>query len=61
MLCVKTAEYGTEGILAKPKAAKVLLSEFSAQELCESQSGRPRLPVPHGSYGHCGRKAALNM
>ena len=61
MLCVKTADYGTEVIWVKPKTAKVSLSEFSAQELCEGQGGCPRLPVPHGSYGHCGRKAALSL
>ena len=32
-----------------------------AQELCESQDGRPGLPVPNDSpYSLCGRKATLN-
>ena len=31
----------------------------SAQELCESQGGRPGLPVPNGPYGLRGRKATL--
>ena len=31
-----------------------------AQELCESRSGRPGLPVPNSPYGLCGRKATLN-
>ena len=30
------------------------------QELCESGSGHPGLPVPNGPYGQCGRKATLN-
>ena len=29
-------------------------------ELCESRGGRPRLPVPNGPYGLCGRKATVN-
>ena len=28
-----------------------------SQELCESQSGRPGLPVPNSPYGFCGCKA----
>ena len=31
-----------------------------AQELCESRSGRPGLPVPNNPYGLCGRKVTLN-
>ena len=31
-----------------------------AQELCESRSGRPGLPVPNSPYGLCGREATLN-
>ena len=31
-----------------------------AQELCESQSGRPGLPVPNSPYGLCGRKETLH-
>ena len=34
------------------------LKKLRAQELCESQSGRPGLPVPNGL---CGRKATLNI
>ena len=29
-------------------------------EVCESGGGRPGLPVPHGLYGLCGRKATVN-
>ena len=32
-----------------------------AQELCESRSGRPGLPVPNKPYGFCGHKATLNL
>ena len=31
-----------------------------AQELCESGSGHPGLPVPNSPYGLCGRKVTLN-
>ena len=31
-----------------------------AQEVCESRSGRPGLPVPNSLYGLYGRKATLN-
>ena len=31
-----------------------------AQELCESQGGRPGLPVLNSPYGLCGHKAAMN-
>ena len=34
---------------------------FSAQELCESRSGRPGLSVPNCPYSLCGRKASLNL
>ena len=30
-------------------------------ELCESQSGRPWLPVPSSPCGLCGRKETLNL
>ena len=30
-----------------------------AQELCESQGGRPQLPVPDIPYGLCGHKATF--
>ena len=30
-------------------------------ELCESQSGRPWLPVPRSPCGVCGRKETLNL
>ena len=33
---------------------------FRAEELCESRSGRPGLPVRNSPYGLCGRNAALN-
>ena len=33
----------------------------TTQELCESRGGRPGLPVPDSLYGHCGRKAALEV
>ena len=32
-----------------------------AQELCQSQGGRPELPVPNSPDGLCGRKATLNL
>ena len=35
-------------------------SKSGVQELCESQSGLPGLPVPSSPYGLCGRKATLN-
>ena len=35
-------------------------ASLRVQELCESQGGRPGLPVPNKPYGFCGRKAALN-
>ena len=31
-----------------------------AQELCESQGGRPGLPVPNSPYGLCACKVTLN-
>ena len=31
-----------------------------AQELCESQSGRPGIPTSNSLYGLCGRQATLN-
>ena len=33
----------------------------TAQEPCESRGGRSGLPVPNSPYGHCGRKATLNL
>ena len=32
-----------------------------AEELCESRSSRPGLPVPNSPFGLCGRKATLNL
>ena len=29
--------------------------------MCESQGGRPGLPVPNSPYGLCGRKATFNL
>ena len=37
------------------------LTSCRAQELCESQGGRPGLPVPNTPCGLCGRKAVLNL
>ena len=34
---------------------------LGAQELCESRSGRPGLPVPNSPHGFCGRQAALSL
>ena len=36
-------------------------TELRAQELCESRSGRPWLPVPNSPYSLCGRKATLDL
>ena len=36
---------------------KRLVYVFRAEELCESQGGRPGLPVSNSPYGLCGRKA----
>ena len=36
-------------------------SSFRAQELCESRSGRPGLPVPNKPYSLCGRQATLKQ
>ena len=33
--------------------------KIRAQELCESRSGRPGLPVPNKPYGLCGCKATF--
>ena len=35
------------------------MCEFRAQELCERRGGLPKLPVPSGPYGLCGRERAL--
>ena len=39
----------------------ILQENFSAQELCESRSGRAGLPAPNKTYGVCGRKKALRL
>ena len=39
----------------------IRLAGFRAQELCESLSGRPGLPVPNSPYGLCGREATLHL
>ena len=35
--------------------------DFRAQEVCESQSGRPGLHIPNRPYALCGCKATLNL
>ena len=48
-------------VLGSPSLIVLMVSvdiKLRAQELCESRSGRPGLPVPNGL---CGRKATLNM
>ena len=43
------------------KVEALLTVKFRAQELCESGSGRPGLPVVNSPYGLCGRKTTLNF
>ena len=38
---------------------QVRTSRVRAQELCETRSGRPGLPVPNSPYGLRGRKATF--
>ena len=33
--------------------------KFTAQERCQSEGGRPGVPVANSPYGLCGRKATL--
>ena len=39
----------------------VVTIRVRVQELCESQSGHPGLPIPNSSYDLCGCKATLNL
>ena len=49
-------------LLTYNKGVSVVVTiRVRVQELCESQSAHPGLPIPNSSYDLCGCKATLNL
>ena len=59
---VKVAVLGSPSLIVFGRKATLNLNkDLRAEELCESQGGRPGLPVCNSLYGLFGRKATLNL